>query len=244
MTVFVLVAGAWHGAWCWERITPALVAQGHTVIAPDLLGMGDDPTPIKEASIGRWADQVADIVREQPEPVILVGHSRGGVVISEVAERVPDNIARLVYLTAFLVPSGLTLLDMVDAVPVDGHLAPLVGHPNGTTTIMPERLAAHFYNNTPAEWIERAREKACAEPDSSFTTPLALTEERYGRVPRAYIRCQKDQAIVPALQAHMLGLLPCHPVLEIDTDHSPFFSAPDTLVGQLDDIARIHVARA
>jgi pimeloyl-ACP methyl ester carboxylesterase len=205
--------------------------------------MGDDPTPIEEVSIGQWADQVADIVRGQPEPVILVGHSRGGVVISEVAERVPYSIARLVYLTAFLVPSGRTLLDMVEAVPVEGHQPPLVNHPNGTTTIAPEHLAAHFYNNTPLQWVERARGKMSAEPDSSFTTALALTEDRYGRVPRAYIQCLKDHAIVPTLQRHMLEQLPCDPVVAINTDHSPFFSAPSALVDLLIDIARARVAK-
>lgn len=57
--IFVLIAGAWHGAWCWERVIPLLAAAGHRVLAPDLLGMGEDPTPLAGVTLASWADQIA-----------------------------------------------------------------------------------------------------------------------------------------------------------------------------------------
>jgi pimeloyl-ACP methyl ester carboxylesterase len=75
---------------------------GHRVLTPDLLGMVAGQQPVIEQPLQTWADQVADIVAAQDAPVILVGHSRAGLIISEVAERVPRNIGLLVYLCAFL----------------------------------------------------------------------------------------------------------------------------------------------
>ena len=117
MATFVLVHGAWHGAWCWELLTPLLEGQGHRVIAPDLPGMGDDRTPLDQVSIESWARFVADIVGAQPEPVILVGHSRAGIVISRAVELAPANLLGLVYLAAFMVRDGPTLEAVLRQIP-------------------------------------------------------------------------------------------------------------------------------
>src|SRR5882757_7600779 len=106
MATFIFISGAWHAGWCWERVVPLIEAAGHTAIAPDLLGMGADETPLPEVTLAMWGEQIAALIEEQAEPVFLVGHSRGGVVISDVAERVPDRIISLVYLTAIIAADG------------------------------------------------------------------------------------------------------------------------------------------
>ena len=95
---FVLIAGAWHGAWCWQKIVPLLEAQGHRVRIPDLPATGADTTDPAKVTLESWARFVAELLDAEPEPVILVGHSRGGVVISRAAEILPDKVRRLVYL--------------------------------------------------------------------------------------------------------------------------------------------------
>jgi pimeloyl-ACP methyl ester carboxylesterase len=92
LTTFVLVAGAWHGAWCWYKVAPLLEADGHTAVTVDLPSRGRDTTPITEVSLQVWRDHVVNVVDAQPDPVVLAGHSRGGVVISEVAEHRPERI--------------------------------------------------------------------------------------------------------------------------------------------------------
>ena len=79
---------------------------GHRVDAPDLAGLGTDRTSLADITLATWRDQIAALVDAALEPVVLVGHSRGGIVISEVAEARPDKIARLVYLAAFLLGDG------------------------------------------------------------------------------------------------------------------------------------------
>jgi pimeloyl-ACP methyl ester carboxylesterase len=108
---FVLVHGAYHGAWCWERLIPALTAKGAAVTAPDLPGHGADATPTADLSLTLYADYVAEGVRARGGPVTLVGHSMAGAVIAEVAERVPDLLTRLVYLTAYMPADGENILD-------------------------------------------------------------------------------------------------------------------------------------
>ena len=110
MSTYVLIHGAWHGGWCWDKVVPLLEKDGHKVEAPDLPGHGNDKTPIPEISLQAYADRVCEILDAQSEPVILVGHSMGGVVITQAAEYRPDKIKKLVYLTAFLLQNGEFLL--------------------------------------------------------------------------------------------------------------------------------------
>ncbi len=235
MATFVLVSGAWHAAWCWERIVPVLQALGHRVIAPDLLGMGPDPTPLGEVSLSRWADQVADLVRGEAEPVILVGHSRGGIVISEAAERVPERIQRLVYLAAFMLRDGETMVGALQE--GEERRGFLEFGPDDTLTVLATEVGPTLYNKTPPEWVRRAASLLSPEPMTVFSTPLELSDGRFGRVPRAYIECAEDWAVPLKLQRLFQTRLPCDVVTTLDTDHSPFYSAPEALAVALIEIA-------
>jgi len=238
MAAFVLVHGAWHGGWCWERVAPLLEAAGHRVLAPDLLGMGSDPTPLAEVTLARWAAQIAGLVQAQTEPVILVGHSRAGIVISEAAERVPDRIARLVYLTAFLLPDGATMAGASTPERDARRRLFVRPGPGNTSTVAPDYVGPVYYNTTPAEWVERAASRLTPEPMVVFTTPLRISAERFGRVPRAYIECAQDRSISLEMQHSFQAALPCDPVITLETDHSPFYSAPEKLAEALQTIAR------
>jgi len=237
LATFVFVPGAWHAGWCWERVTPLLAAAGHRVVTPDLAGSGSDPTPPSTVTLAGWADQMADIVRRQDEPVVLVGHSRGGIVISETAERVPERIRSLVYLAAFLVPDGETVMTTSAKFPYTRVGEALVAGLEGTTTVRREEVGPIFYNTTEPAWVRRAEDRVGAEPMQAFVTPLALTAERYGAVARAYIECSRDTAIPIALQRLMREALPCDPVYTLEADHSPFYSDPAGLVRCLGEIA-------
>jgi pimeloyl-ACP methyl ester carboxylesterase len=217
-----------------------LEAQGHRVVAPDLVGMGPSYAAISSASLATWADQIATVIRQQEEPVILVGHSRGGIVISEAAERVPQRITTLVYLTAFLVESGDTLLGASAKVIRQQTPDILVTQDDGTTIVRRDAIGPVFYNTTDPTWVERAENFVTPEPMNVFMTPLGLTEENYGAVKRAYIECAQDNALPLELQRLMQAALPCAPVFTLDADHSPFYSAPDQLVDYLHLISRIH----
>ncbi len=101
MATYVLVHGAWHGGWCWSKLVPLLEATRHRAIALDLPGHGNDKTPLAELSLDRYVACVSTAIGTIDEPVVLVGHSLGGTVISQTAEMHPDRILKLIYLCAF-----------------------------------------------------------------------------------------------------------------------------------------------
>lgn len=106
---YVLVHGAWLGGWCWESVKPLLTAKGHNVVVLDLPGSGADQTPIAHVTLQSYTDKVVQAIHAQTQPVILVGHSMGGIVISQVNEAVPDRVKQLVYVSAYLLQAGESL---------------------------------------------------------------------------------------------------------------------------------------
>ncbi len=242
MATFILVSGSWHGAWCWDHVVPLIEARRHRAIAVELAGMGDDRTPLRDVTLAGWAKQVANLVRAEPEPVVLVGHSRGGIIISEVAERVPDHIAGLVYLAAVLLPSGNSTarVSEMKADEEAGHQLADIYLPAepGTAVLRPDVVRDMFFNTTPPDLADWAASKLGAEPLGPLGTPLQLTEKNFGRVRRDYIECLRDQAISIGVQRRFREVLPCRRVLTLDTDHSPFLSAPEELAAALDQLVR------
>jgi pimeloyl-ACP methyl ester carboxylesterase len=234
MATFVLIHGAWHGGWCWERVAPLLVAQGHRVLAPDLPGMGSDRRKHGSDPLGDWTDFVAELATSAGEPVVLVGHSLGGVVISEVAERVPDAVGRLVYLTAFLLESGQSLADVANRYPDVGPARALrPAQADGEAIVDPDQTVAIFYNAMSATDAREATDRLVAQPLAAFTKAVTLSPERFGRVPRTFIEATDDRAISLEMQRDMQAAMPCDPVITLQCDHSPFYSAVPELAGAL-----------
>ena len=171
MATFVLVHGAWHGGWCWERVVPLLDMRGHRVVAPDLPGMGADDTPFGHDVLAQWADRVAGWVEAAREPVVLVGHSRGGLVISEVAERVPGKLARLVYLTAFLLPAGDSLAANVASRGPGTGPELVIDEASGTCTVKAGTQRQVFYHQCSEEDVANAVVRLCPEPLEPLAGP-------------------------------------------------------------------------
>ena len=239
MPTFILVHGAWHGAWCWERLIPLIDDEGHRVLAPDLPGMGNDRTPLDQVSIETWADFIADLVLAQPEPVILVGHSRAGIVISRAAEKAHSNLLGLIYLAAFMVRNGETLEEVMRQIPPRPESADSleISADGRLSKIAPAAVERVFYNTTPPDLVARAAALSGPEPLASFTTPLEVSDERWGSIPRFYIACDQDRAIAPELQRRMQAAFPCRRSIQMNCDHSPFYSAPEELARHLLEVA-------
>lgn len=108
MRTFILIHGSWHSAWNWHRVVPLIETAGHRAIAIDLPGMGRDKTPINEVRMADTVQRICSLIDEQAGKVVLVGHSKNGIMISQAAEFRPKRIEKLVYLAAYLVPDGRT----------------------------------------------------------------------------------------------------------------------------------------
>ncbi len=229
MAKFVLVHGSWHGAWCWYKVVSRLQAAGHEAVAVDLPGMGADVTPLSEVTLDLWNDALVAVLRDQSEPVVLVGHSRGGLNISLAAATAPERIKRLVYLCAFVPESGRSLFEQAGENTGSELSTALVPSADGLSTVVAEsRLQDIFYADCSEDDLTLARLSLKPEPLAPLNTPFEGSAENLAGIDKVYVECLQDQAITIETQRRMASR--CDSVVTMDTSHSPFFSAPDALV--------------
>ena len=240
MSTIVLVHGGWHGAWCWDGVAPLLEQHGHEVVRFDLPGHGEDRTPAAEVTLQSYTDRVVEALDEQSEPVVLVGHSLGGVAISQAAEQRPEKIEKLVYVCALLLPNGKSASEasqgdsesvVFENVEVQQDL--------GRILISEEGLKKALYHDCPEEDFERAKRLVTPQPMAPLGTPVEVTEKNFGSVRRTYVHTTQDRTASPAVQEKMYAELPCEKVVSMATGHMPFFAAPVELAGHLDSLAKL-----
>ncbi len=240
MARFVLVHGAFGGAWCWEPVIPALEAAGHTAEALDLPGGGDDRTPVEEITLESCARRLREVLDSRSEDAVVVAHSMGGVVATQAAGSDPDRIASLIFVAAFMPSNGQSLVDLTRLPEgaddmIQAHTV-VEGDPP-VATLGDEAAAAAIYNCcTPDEqaWaLPRRRPQAVA----AFATPVRVDESALVAIPRSYVLTEQDRSIPPALQRRMIREHPCERVIELDADHAPYLSATDELVAALLELA-------
>jgi pimeloyl-ACP methyl ester carboxylesterase len=234
MSTYVLVHGAWLGAWCWDKVAQQLQRAGHKAVVVELPGHGQDQTPVSQVSLDGYVDAVARAIEQQQGRVILVGHSMAGLVISAVAERMPERIAALIYVAAYLLESGQSIVQASQAATDSAVGANMEFAPDYSTVgIKSEAIREAFAADAGPGDFERLRQAFRPEPTGPFNTPLNVTPERFGRVPRRYIRTQQDRAVTPMLQEAMLAKVPCERVVSMNTSHTPFLTAPEELAENL-----------
>lgn len=243
MAGFVLIHGSWHGGWCFDALAAVLCARGHEVVAPTLPGMGGSAEELAAVTLDGWADFALAQCRALRErtggPVVLAGHSRGGLVVSAAAERDPLAMDSLAYICAIMLPSGMSRADFKAMEgpnpPFDAIISPVGG--GSGTTVDPARAAAIFAQLSPPDLVAAAMARLVAEPSGPRGTPLALTAERWGSLPRTYIECTEDRTIPIASQRRMQTLCPGAQIISLAADHSPYLSMPDALADALEAAA-------
>ena len=242
MARIVLVHGAFAGAWCWEPVLPGLRAAGHSVEAIDLPGSGEDRTPVAEVSLDAYAARVCEALAAG-SPAVLAGHSMGGMVVTQAAARSPEQITSLIYVAAFLPADGQSLLNLT-AYPEaadDQVQANLVIDGDPPVATMPAAASREALfgccDDEQAAWgVGHLRPQSVVP----FGQPVTLGDppaDAFVALPRAYVTCTRDRAIPPPMQRRMLRDGGCDPVIELDTDHSPWISRTDELVAALDRLA-------
>lgn len=232
---FILVHGAWQGVWAFDTIVPRLKAAGHEAVAAELPGDGHDNTPPGEVSLALYAKKVAGLVDAAIGPVIMVGHSMGGITASQVSEMRPDRIALAIYLCAFMLPDGMAVLDFYEKYLVrwmkGAHAR--VTYEGGTSMIDPVSAVDVFYQLSDRKVAEAAAAKLTPQPEGARRSKLHLTAENYGKVPRVYIEALQDCSVHLPLQRKMQEITGCTAVDALDSDHAPQLSMPDALVAKL-----------
>jgi pimeloyl-ACP methyl ester carboxylesterase len=242
MATFLLIHGAMGGAWCWERVIPGLEAAGHDAVAIDLPGQGSDTTPLEQITLYRYAEAVCDALDRLDGPVLLAGHSMGGMAITQAASQCPGKLGGLIYVAAFLPQPGESLVDITHLPEAAGDSVQanivVEGDPP-VATMPPEAAPEALYHCCTPEQIDWALPQRGSQPVIPFTNPFTPPDDdtaAFDELSRAYVTCLQDRAIRPPAQKLMYTRAGCDPVIEIDTDHSPWLSRTDELVRALDRV--------
>ena len=232
MTTFVLVHGAWHGGWCWNRVAHLLSAKQHTVVTPTLTGLGERSHLLNpDIDLQTHILDVVNVMKWQElHDIVLVGHSYGGAVISGVAEQMETSIASLVMLDAFIPANGQGVSDLMASQRRDAILKALS---EGVTSFPPVPAAAFNVNENDRAWVDA---QCTPHPIKCFLQKLVLTGARDRIAKKAYIRAANydstpfDAALA---QARNEGWR----TFEMAAGHDVMVDAPAQLAEMLEDLS-------
>jgi pimeloyl-ACP methyl ester carboxylesterase len=216
--LIVLVHGAFHGAWCWAALQAELDSRGLASIALDLPGHGASVEP--GGDLHGDAAAVRRVIDKLDGPVVLVGHSYGGAVVTQAAAGAA-NVRHLLYLTAFVVDEGEDVLSLSRSLPPVEYVLPGAMRIDGRlATVDPSLARDAFYNECDPSVAAAAAIRLDAQALATFSQ--AATAAAWKDIPSTYVRCLRDEAIPLAHQDVMSTH--CGSVETLDTDHSPFSS--------------------
>src|SRR5262245_10696108 len=230
---FVLVHGAWHGGWCWRRVSDLLEKRGHRVFAPTMTGLGERPHLIDpKINLATHVTDIVNVIKwEGLSEIVLVGHSYGGVIISGVAEQMREAIGSIVFLDAFVPESGDSLAAAASQ-PVREAIAAAVQ--KGDTAMKPVPAAVFRVNEKDRAWVDAM---CTPHPITTLTDKVTVTGARERIAKKTYIRA-KGYPSVPFDGAQAkLATNTAWRVYEMPCGHDAMVDMPDRLTEILLEVA-------
>ena len=224
MTNYLLIHGAMRGAWLWDRVMPLLMKAGANPIAIDLPGHGDRVTEGSFATMSTYIDDVIAFIRkENLKDLVLVGHSMSGIVISKVAEEVPERVRHLVYVGAVVAKNNEALIDLLTKERQE-TLKKLHGKVKEVFGTL-DQLRPMYFTDMDGEERESYLRQLTPQPLAVFFEKVHFKQFPKIGIPMTYVLGRKDMSLPPELTrrfAERLGVTP----LEIDAGHDMMVSRP------------------
>lgn len=234
----VIVHGAFQTAAAWSDVADRLRATGEEVIVVDLPGRSGDPGDPHALTLGSYRDAVLAALGDRTG-VTLVGHSFGGFTISAVAEAAPERVRKLVYVAAYVPANGESLQSLSatdEGTKFNGENF-VVAADYGTASVLARDRVLIFANDADEATAAAIADGLGPEPLPPMTTPVAVTGDRFGRVPKAFVRTLRDHAVSPTLQDRMIARAGITEIVDLDTGHAPAATAPGRLAEILATLA-------
>jgi pimeloyl-ACP methyl ester carboxylesterase len=225
---FVLVHGAWHGAWCWRRVLPALCSAGHRAFAVSLTGVGERQhiSPATVSLATHIEDVVAVIEAEELQGAVLVGHSYGGIVITGVADRLAARLGHLVYLDAVVLRPGECWSTGNDAETRAARRQAIAAR----GVLPPPDPGVFGLHGVDAEWVRR---RQTPHPGRPYDEALEFDPARVAGVPRTFVSCTAPALATIDPSRARSATEPGWRRVDLATGHDPMISAPEAVVDRL-----------
>jgi pimeloyl-ACP methyl ester carboxylesterase len=243
MAAYVLVGGGWLGGWCWQRVARRLREEGHDAYPVTLTGLGERVhLASPEVDLETHITDVVNLIEfEDLRQVVLVGHSYAGLVITGVADRVPERFAQLVYLDTGAFPDGTVLIDSFP--PETKRYVERQVEESGDGWRFPMPPREELANFGSLEGLDdtqlgQMRSRAVDQPFGTFTQALRLENPAREALPKVGILCSFSLEQVQAMIASGYPVFrelasPNWRFVELPTGHYPMFSRPDDVAGVL-----------
>jgi len=227
---YVLVHGAWHGAWSWEATKRIMEQSGAKVITFDLPGHGNDKTAIPQVTFDSYVEKVKDEITKVNASVILVGHSLAGYIVSKVAEDMPNSIEKLVFIAAMIPNNQKTVFDTLKEDAGSELLQNLIfAEDQSWATVSEETLKNVVYNGATNEQIMKAAPQLVRQATQPFFVPVTTTENNFGKIDKTFIVCEKDKMLSASAQKELVKTINCTKEISINTGHIPHVENPEIL---------------
>ena len=229
---FVLIHGAWAGSWVWDSLRTLLEDQGHAVIAPDMPGNPMHPAPAAQLTMQGCIDHLKNGCAEVSGPLLVVGHSGGGVIATQLAETLAERVVGVAYIAGM---ADEAQKQHPEAAGIWPHLQ--WSDDRQSSTVPPQAVCEVFLQDLPREQAMAAAQRFCAQPEGTRALVAEWTAERFGRLPRLYIEATQDRSVVLPVQRRMQQLVPGAAVVSLDTGHVPQVSAIAAVADALSNFA-------
>ncbi len=230
---FVLVHGAWHGGWCWRRVSDALEKKGHKVFAPTMTGLGSCSHLLsKDINLATHITDIVNFVEwENLSDIVLVGHSYGGIIISGVAEKLAPKIGSIVFLDAFVPENGESLAATASQ-PVKDAIAAAQGRGDHSLKAVP--AAVFRVNEKDRAWVDA---KCTPHPIATLTDKIAITGARDKIARKSYVRAKGYPSVAFDAALEKYKPNPAWKTFEMTAGHDAMVDQPQELTDILIQVA-------
>ncbi len=232
MKHYILVHGAWEGSWSWDKTSPVLEGNGHKVTAVDLPGSPENKKDISDVTLEKYVQAVVDVIDPLDEKVILVGHSMAGAVISQVAERIPEKLEKLIYVTAFMMKNDDSVIEVMQRDPGGEFLPELIfAQDQSYATAAEATWRSKAFHDVDAQSVSEVLPlvDGLAQATEPFMAKASYTAQNFGSVPKVYIRTTFDKMLSVEMQDELIAQWDVDEVHSLPSGHFPTLSMPERL---------------
>jgi pimeloyl-ACP methyl ester carboxylesterase len=239
---FVLVHGAWHGAWCWAGVQRHLEEGGDRTFAVDLPSHGASKFDRAKVNLQVYVDSVAKFIEERDlRDVVIAGHSMGGLVISGVAQKIPKRLKRVVFVTAFVMLDGERAIDLSrPEMKALGDVAASRPDRSIPIEVMEARFREAFIQDASKDLQDFVVSALAPQPLAPLADPVPMKEFYKLDIPTSYVICEDDVALAPQIMwhPHFSSRLKNPTTRSIKSGHEVMFTKPVECARALHELAR------